>query len=176
MQIIFELVCPKSTSRCNKIFKSRILFYDNSLDKDMSKIIAFALFVTMSLFFTIVYPTVVLPVLESNNMLKKVVYTLEEVNNGAYFAKLVDVPLLICGVKVDLAVKLSTFIEVVCELTLGKNVFQFCLNDLSVMFHIEEKDLQLEGEVSKYGFSSFKAIVNTDGIIEGVPKLVLYYL
>jgi hypothetical protein len=98
------------------------------------------------------------------------------VNNGAYFANLFDVPLLICGVKIDLAVKLNTFLQIICELTLGKNVFQFCLNDLSLTYHIEQKDLQLEGEVSKYGFSSFKATVNTDGIIQGVPKLVLYYI
>jgi hypothetical protein len=139
----------------------------------MNKIV---LFLVVSVFFTLVYPSVLLPVLESNNMLKTVVYTLEEVNNGAYFAKLVDVPLLVCGVRVDLAVKLNTFLEVICELTLGKNIFQFRLNDLSLLFHIEQKDLQLEGEVSKFGFSSFKATINTDGIIQGVPKLVLYYV
>jgi hypothetical protein len=139
----------------------------------MSKIIKGILF---SVLLSITYTSIILPILKSNNLLNEMVFTLEEVNNGVYFAKLIDVPLLICDVKVYIVVKLSTFLKIICELTLGNNIFQFCLNDMSLSYHVEQGRLQLEGEVSKFGVGSFKATVNTDGLIQGVPKLVLYYL
>lgn len=114
--------------------------------------------------------------LESNHALKEKVYTLEEVTNKVFSVTLFDVPLLICDVKVDIAVKLYRFMNIICELTLGKYVLDFCLNDLSLSYHIEQGRLQLDGGVSKFGFGSFKATVDTDGIIQGVPKLIFYYI
>jgi hypothetical protein len=125
---------------------------------------------------TVLNSSVVLNFLAQNKVLKETVVTLQETEDRVYYAKLFEVPLLVCGVKVDLAIKLSSYLKVICELTLGKNRLQFCLNDLSLSYSIEEGRLQLDGEVSKFGSASFKATINTDGIIQGVPKLVLYYI
>jgi len=133
-------------------------------------------FVALSALATVLSSTVVVNFLVENHVLKEVVFTLQEMDNDVYFAKLVDVPLLVCSGRVDFAVILSSYFEIICELRLGKAVFQFNLNKMSLDFYIEQGKLQLDGEVSKFGFASFKATVNTDGIIQGVPKLVLYYL
>lgn len=139
----------------------------------MSKAFIFAAVLAISI---VLNSSVILNFLAQNKVLNEMVVTLQETEDRAYYAKLFEVPLLVCGIKVDLAIKLSSYLKIICELTLGKNCLRFCLNDLSLSYSIEEGRLQLDGEVSKFGFGSFKATINTDGIIQGVPKLVLYYV
>ena len=94
--------------------------------------------------------------------------------NKEYTTELVHVPFLICNVEVDFAVKASTYLKIWCEWRIGEHVFNFCFNDLSFNYHIDTGALELDGKISNVGFTSFKITFDTDGYIEGSPKLVLY--
>lgn len=73
-----------------------------------------------------------------------------------------------------MSVKANTYLWIWCELKIGKQVLTFTLNDLSIGYHIEQDRVQVDGKISEQAVS-FKANINTDGIIEGVPKLVLTF-
>lgn len=100
---------------------------------------------------------------------------LNDVGNNVYTAEFFHMPLLINGIKVDISVKANTYLKVWCELRIGEQNFKFTLNDMSLEYHIEGNRAELDGKVSKQGIAYFKATIDTDGIIEGVPKLVLSY-
>lgn len=136
------------------------------MKKDSRALKMFLVFLAL----TFVYPSV-MTTLESNQVLKEKIIPLEEVANRVYSVTLFDVPLTVCDVKVDIAAKLYQFINIVCELTLGKLVLDFCLNDLSLSYQITQGRLQFAGDSG-----SFKATVDTDGWIQGVPKLIFYYI
>ena len=113
----------------------------------------------------------------SNTLAEKtLVYALTDEGDDVFTAELAHVPLLISNVKVDLSVKTNTYLNILCELRIGDNYFTFTLNDLSLGFHVEHGRAEIDGEVNEYGLASFKATVDTDGIIVGVPKLILYYI
>ena len=113
----------------------------------------------------------------SNNMpTQTMVVPLADIGDKVYTAEFVHVPLLIKNVKIDVSVKANSYLKIWCEIRIGENCFNFTLNDLSLSYHVENENIQLDGKVSKYGFASFRAIIDTDGIIEGIPKLVLYYI
>jgi len=94
--------------------------------------------------------------------------------NGVYTTEIFHVPLFISDVKIDVSVKMNTYLWVWCELRIGNQLIAFNLNDMSVSYHIEHDIVQLDGKISEQAVS-FKATIDTDGEIEEVPKLVLTF-
>lgn len=94
--------------------------------------------------------------------------------NGVYTTEIFHVPLFISDVKIDVSVKMNTYLRVWCELRIGNQLITFNLNDMSMSYHIEHGRVQLDGKISKQAVS-FKVKIDTDGIIEGVPKVVLTF-
>jgi len=95
--------------------------------------------------------------------------------NNVYTTEFAHVPLTISGVRVDVSVKGNSYLKIWCELRIGDNIFQFTLNDMSLSYHLEHDRVEVDGKITQGGMASFKATIDTDGIIEGVPKLVLAY-
>ncbi len=93
---------------------------------------------------------------------------------NAYTVELVHVPIFIKDVRVDASVKFNTYLWLWCELRVGNVLFNFTLNDLSVGFRFEQGRFQVDGKASEQ-MLSFRTIINTDGVIEDVPKLILTF-
>ncbi|MCW3985974.1 MAG: hypothetical protein NWE91_06165 [Candidatus Bathyarchaeota archaeon] len=100
---------------------------------------------------------------------------LNSAGSNVFTAEFAHIPLLINGIAVDISVKANSYLTIWCEFRIGDHDFKFTLNDLSLEYHLERDRIEVDGKVSKNGIGYFKATVDTDGIIEGVPKLVLSY-
>lgn len=98
--------------------------------------------------------------------------------NKEFTTNLVSIPLLIGNIKlVDFAIGADyTRLKIWCEFRVGQNYVRFNFDDLTFSYHLEEGRLQADGTATTYGMTSFKVTFDTDGIITGSPKLVLYYL
>lgn len=71
--------------------------------------------------------------------------------NGVYTTEIFHVPLFISDVKIDVSVKMNTYLRVWCELRIGNQLITFNLNDMSMSYHIEHGRVQLDGKISKQG-------------------------
>ena len=94
--------------------------------------------------------------------------------NKVYTTEIFHVPLFIKDIRVDVSVKMNSYLRIWCELRIGNQLLAFNLNDMSVSYHIEQDRVQLDGKISQQAVSA-KATIDTDGIIEGTPELVLTF-
>jgi len=94
--------------------------------------------------------------------------------NNVYTTEIFHVPLFIKDIRVDVSVKMNSYLRIWCELQIGNQLLAFNLNDMSVSYHIEQDRVQLDGKISQQAVSA-KATIDTDGIIEGTPELVLTF-
>ena len=99
---------------------------------------------------------------------------LSEGESNVYTTEIFHVPLFIKDVRVDVSVKANSYLWVWVEMKIGNQILEFRLNDLSLGYHIEQDKFQLEGRISEQAVSC-KATIDTDGIIGGIPKLVLTF-
>jgi len=93
---------------------------------------------------------------------------------NVYTTEIFHVPLFIKNVRIDVSVKANSYLWVWVEMKVGNHILEFRLSDLSLGYHIEQDRIQVEGRISEQAVSC-KATINTDGIIEGVPKLMLTF-
>jgi hypothetical protein len=92
----------------------------------------------------------------------------------AYATDVFYVPLFIKNVRVDVSVKMNTYLLIWVELKVGPQTLTFTLNDMSVGYHLEKDRIQVDGKISEQAMS-LKATINTDGIIEGHPRIILTF-
>jgi hypothetical protein len=97
-----------------------------------------------------------------------------EDEKGAYTTEIFQVPLFIKDVRVDVSVKMNSYLRVWIEFRMGNQLLAFNLNDMSLSYHIEQDRVQLEGKISEQAMC-VEAKINTDGIIEGCPQIVLSF-
>ena len=88
---------------------------------------------------------------------------------------LASLPLYICGIGVDVSIKCSTRLKIMCELEIAGQSFKFTLNDPSFYFKFDFEDIELDGKLNPNGLVYFDLTIDTDGILESLPKLVLYH-
>jgi len=94
--------------------------------------------------------------------------------NNVFTTEIFHVPLFIKDIRVDVSVKMNSYLRIWCELQIGEQILAFNLNDMSVSYHIEQDRVQLDGKISQQ-IVNVKATIDTDGIIEGTPELVLTF-
>jgi len=121
--------------------------------------------------------TVLIWLLSQTNVVSAETMTvpLNSAGSNVFTAEFAHIPLLINGIAVDISVKANSYLTIWCEFRIGDHYFKFTLNDLSLEYHLEQDRIEVDGKVSKNGIGYFKATVDTDGIIEGIPKVVLSY-
>lgn len=102
------------------------------------------------------------------------VFPLAQTEGNVYTAEILNVPLFIKDIRVDVSVKANSYLWVWVEMKVGDQILEFRLNDLSVGYHLEQDRFQVDGRISQQSVSC-KATIDTDGIVEGIPKLVLTF-
>jgi len=91
-----------------------------------------------------------------------------------YTSEIFHVPLFIKNVRVDVSVKMNSYLLIWVELKVGPQRLNFTLNDMSVGYHLEKDRIQLDGKISEQAVS-VKATIDTDGIITGRPQMILTF-
>ena len=92
----------------------------------------------------------------------------------AYTTEIFHVPLFIKNVRIDVSVKMNTYLLIWVELKAGPQTLTFTFNDLSLGYHLEQDRIEVDGKISERAMS-LKATINTDGIIEGRPQIILTF-
>lgn len=99
---------------------------------------------------------------------------LHNVEDGIYASEVFHVPVRICNATLDISLLMDTFMRACLELRVGDNNIRFHLSDLSVSGHFEYSILELFAKVTSMDVT-LRLFIDTDGIITGVPSVLITY-
>jgi hypothetical protein len=94
--------------------------------------------------------------------------------NCVFTSDVFHLPLRIYNASLDISVLTDTFLGVTLELRSGDNYVQFNLNDLSITGHLTYNIFDIFTTITS-DYISLRLLVNTDGIIQGTPKVTIMY-
>jgi len=97
-----------------------------------------------------------------------------EGQGGVYTSKVFHLPIHFCNASLDISVLMGTFLQATLELRAGDDYIRFNLRDLSISGHCEYNLLELFAKVTAADIT-LKLYVDTDGIIQGSPRVSIVY-
>lgn len=105
---------------------------------------------------------------------KTMVVDLHGGQGAVYTSEVFYVPVHISEATLDISVLMDTYLRISCEIKAGENYVRFHLSNMSISYHFQYDILEFVGILSSRDVS-FTAVVDTDGIIQGVPKISMTY-
>lgn len=99
---------------------------------------------------------------------------LMENENGIYTSEIFRVPVRIKDAELDISLWMNSYLRVWCEIRVGENYIKFNFNEMSMDYHFEFDIFEFVGSLSDRDVS-LTAKIETDGIIQEVPEVVLTY-
>ena len=93
---------------------------------------------------------------------------------GVYKSKVFCLPVRIADATLDITLLMDTFFRATLELKAGDNYIRFHLNDLSISGRFEYDIFELFAKVTSVDVA-LTLFIDTDGIIQGVPQVLITY-